>query len=56
VRVVLAVTKADIGAFPTKFKTYRIGDDFRECKIWEVARTMSGLNIGQSGKTNIFLK
>jgi hypothetical protein len=39
--VVLAVTKADIGAPATKFKTYNIGDDFRECKIWEVARATS---------------
>jgi hypothetical protein len=37
-RVVLAVTKADVGAPPTKFKTYNIGDDFRQCQIWEVAR------------------
>jgi patatin-like phospholipase/acyl hydrolase len=36
--VVLAVTKADVGAIPTKFKTYNIGDDFRECRIWEIAR------------------
>ncbi|CAN9177544.1 unnamed protein product [Alternaria alternata] len=39
--VVLAVTKADVGALPTKFKTYSIGDDFKHCKIWEVARTTS---------------
>lgn len=37
----LAITKADIGALPTKFKTYSIGDDFRECKMWEVARATS---------------
>jgi patatin-like phospholipase/acyl hydrolase len=35
------VTKVDVGALPTKFKTYNIGDDFRECKIWEVARATS---------------
>jgi patatin-like phospholipase/acyl hydrolase len=40
-RVVLAVTKADVGAPPTKFRTYNIGDDFRQCKIWEVARATS---------------
>ncbi|RYN66761.1 hypothetical protein AA0117_g11787 [Alternaria alternata] len=39
--VVLAVTKADVGALPTKFKTYSIGDDFKHCKIWEVARATS---------------
>jgi len=38
---VLAVTKADVGALPTKFKTYSIGDDFKHCKIWEVARATS---------------
>lgn len=31
------MTKVDVGALPTKFKTYSIGDDFRDCKIWEVA-------------------
>jgi hypothetical protein len=45
---VLAVTKADIGALPTKFKTYKIGDDFRECKIWEVARaTSAAISCGE---------
>ncbi|CAG5156682.1 uncharacterized protein ALTATR162_LOCUS4479 [Alternaria atra] len=39
--VVLAVTKADVGALPTKFKTYHIGDDFKHCKIWEIARATS---------------
>lgn len=39
--VVLAVTKVDVGAPVTKFKTYNIGDDFKECKIWEVARATS---------------
>jgi len=35
------VTKVDVGALPTKFRTYNIGDDFRGCKIWEVARATS---------------
>jgi patatin-like phospholipase/acyl hydrolase len=35
------VTKVDVGALLTKFKTYSIGDDFQECKIWEVARATS---------------
>lgn len=35
------MTKVDVEALPTKFKTYSIGDDFRECKIWEVARATS---------------
>ena len=35
--IVLAVTKADVGAPVTKFKTYNIEDDFRDCKIWEIA-------------------
>lgn len=39
--MVLAVTKADVGAPATKFKTYNIGDDFRECKVWEIARATS---------------
>lgn len=39
--VVLAVTEADVGALPTKFKTYSISDDFKHCKIWEVARATS---------------
>jgi patatin-like phospholipase/acyl hydrolase len=39
--VVLAITKVDVGALPTKFKTYNIGDGFRQCKIWEVARATS---------------
>jgi patatin-like phospholipase/acyl hydrolase len=41
VRVILAITKEDVGALPTKFRTYNIGDDFRDCKIWEVARATS---------------
>lgn len=35
------MTKVDVGALPTKFKTYSISDDFRDCKIWEVARATS---------------
>jgi hypothetical protein len=41
IRVVIALTKDDAGAPPTKFRTYRIGDDLRESKIWEVARATS---------------
>lgn len=33
--------KADVGALPTKFRTYNISNNFRGCKIWEVARTTS---------------
>ncbi|KAH6670455.1 acyl transferase/acyl hydrolase/lysophospholipase [Halenospora varia] len=39
--IILAVTKANVSALPTKFRTYNIGDDLRECKIWEVARATS---------------
>jgi hypothetical protein len=39
--MVLTVTKADVGAPVTTFKTYNIGDDFRDCKIWEIARATS---------------
>ena len=30
-----------MGAPPMLFRTYNIGDDFRECKIWEVVRATS---------------
>ncbi|CZS98920.1 uncharacterized protein RAG0_07469 [Rhynchosporium agropyri] len=32
---VLAITKVDVSAAPTKFRTYDIGDDFKDIKIWE---------------------
>jgi len=38
---VLAVTKENVAALPTKFRTYNIGNDLEECKIWEVARATS---------------
>jgi patatin-like phospholipase/acyl hydrolase len=41
--VVLAVTKEDVGAPTTKFKTYNIGDDFRDYKVWEIARATSAV-------------
>jgi patatin-like phospholipase/acyl hydrolase len=30
-----------VGSLPAKFKTYNIGDDFKDCKIWEIARATS---------------
>jgi patatin-like phospholipase/acyl hydrolase len=41
ISVVLAVTKEDVGAPVTKFRTHNISDDFQDCKIWEVARATS---------------
>ncbi|KAL2887391.1 pyruvate kinase [Ceratocystis lukuohia] len=39
--VVLAITKANIEALPTLFKTYAKTTGLSECKIWEVARATS---------------
>ncbi|RYN91435.1 hypothetical protein AA0119_g10441 [Alternaria tenuissima] len=54
--VVLAVTKVNVSALPKQFKTYHIEDDFRDCKIWEVARATSAattffksISIGRQG-------
>ncbi|XMA18518.1 hypothetical protein WAI453_011309 [Rhynchosporium graminicola] len=40
-RTVLAITKVDVSAAPTKFRTHDIGDDFKDIKMWEVARATS---------------
>ncbi|RYO58845.1 hypothetical protein AA0116_g7222 [Alternaria tenuissima] len=54
--VVLAVTKVNVSALPKQFKTYHTGDDFQDCKIWEVARATSAattffksISIGRQG-------
>jgi hypothetical protein len=39
--VVLAITKDDVDALPTLFKTYDRSNEFEGCKIWEVARATS---------------
>ncbi|KAJ9656038.1 hypothetical protein H2201_008664 [Coniosporium apollinis] len=39
--VVLAITKDDLDASPTLFKTYDRSDELTGCKIWEVARATS---------------
>ncbi|KAI1778195.1 acyl transferase/acyl hydrolase/lysophospholipase [Hypoxylon cercidicola] len=39
--VVLAVTKENVDARPTLFKTYDTTSGFRDCTIWEVARATS---------------
>jgi patatin-like phospholipase/acyl hydrolase len=39
--VVLAITKANIDARPTLFKTYDISTTFEDCSIWQVARATS---------------
>jgi hypothetical protein len=39
--VVLAMTKVNIGAGPTLFKTYDVEPAWKDCKIWEVARATS---------------
>ncbi|KAL1995554.1 hypothetical protein VTN49DRAFT_1741 [Thermomyces lanuginosus] len=36
--VVFAITKDDIDAYPTLFKTYNLSTAFESCTIWEVAR------------------
>lgn len=41
--VVLAMTKVNIGAGPTLFKTYDIEPAWKDCKIWEVARATSAI-------------
>ncbi|KAK0647495.1 hypothetical protein DIS24_g7654 [Lasiodiplodia hormozganensis] len=38
---VLAVTKVNVEAAPTLFKTYDTSTTFRDCTIWEVARATS---------------
>lgn len=40
-RVVLAITKDNVDAHPTLFKTYDSDASFEECTIWQVARATS---------------
>lgn len=40
-RIVLAITKSNIAAPPTLFKTYSITSVVKECKIWEIVRATS---------------
>ncbi|KAF9639550.1 hypothetical protein BFW01_g11356 [Lasiodiplodia theobromae] len=39
--VALAITKVNVEAAPTLFKTYDTSTGFRDCTIWEVARATS---------------
>lgn len=55
-RVVLAITKADVEALPTLFKTYDSSAAFDGCTIWEVARATSAattffesIKVGRDG-------
>lgn len=54
--VVLAITKANIDAPPTLFKTYDTSAAFDECSIWQVARATSAtttyfrsIKVGRDG-------
>ena len=40
-RAILAITKADVNALPTLFRTYDTSDNLKDCAIWEVARATS---------------
>ena len=40
-RAILAITKANIDALPTLFRTYDTSDSLKDCAIWEVARATS---------------
>ena len=40
-RAVLAITKANVDALPTLFRTYDTSDSLKDCAIWEVARATS---------------
>jgi patatin-like phospholipase/acyl hydrolase len=39
--VVLAITKDNVDASPTLFKTYDRSESFKDCTIWQVARATS---------------
>lgn len=39
--VVLAITKVNVNAGPTLFRTYDFEPGWKECRIWEVARATS---------------
>ena len=39
--VVLAITKDNVDALPTLFRTYDTSDSLKDCAIWEVARATS---------------
>ena len=40
-RAILAITKANVDALPTLFRTYDTNDSLKDCTIWEVARATS---------------
>ena len=40
-RAILAITKANIDALPTLFRTYDKSDSLKDCAVWEVARATS---------------
>ena len=40
-RAILAITKANVDALPTLFRTYYTSDSLKDCAIWEVARATS---------------
>ena len=40
-RAILAMTKANVDALPTLFRTYDTSDSLKDCAIWEVARATS---------------
>ena len=40
-RAILAITKANVDALPTLFRTYDTSDSLKDCAIWEVARATS---------------
>lgn len=39
--VILAITKDNVDALPTLFRTYDTNDSLKDCAIWEVARATS---------------
>ena len=39
--VVLAITKSNVRAMPTLFKSYEETQSLKDCAIWEVARATS---------------
>ena len=39
--VILAITKDNVDARPTLFKTYDISESLKDCTVWEVARATS---------------
>ena len=48
--VVLAITKDNVNAPPTLFKTYDRSESFKDCTIWQVARATSAATFFESIK------